>query len=188
MSKFNIGDKVVIIKNLSDSSLLKIGTIGTVINLDNKSRKYPILVKDEKGIEDVFNEEELELLSKVNLLQFKEVICTIKPNDVWQYNNLEIMLDRSDNFITIRDKNTNSNITIDKNTKFEKIKNKFLFEEAYIAFKAGKEIQSSIGTKYKIIDNKKCFWSTYSEGWENIFDGSLSFSIDEIDGYWFIND
>ena len=108
-------------------------------------------------------------------LTFREVIANIKDGEIWEDENFVISIEDDGNHeIKIRHKegfNDCSAIYFEPSDKFQLIRKKQSFAEAFKAYEEGKEIESCIsGERYKLDDIKLLVYA------------------EEIKGEWYIND
>lgn len=119
---------------------------------------------------------------------FREVVATIRNGERWRSNDIEIFKYKNDISIRWFEDGKCGDILIFENELFELKRQNYTFQEAYMSLKEGKEIENYKGTRFKIVDNKYCFWSDFYGSWEDVLDEALAFSIEEIDNPWYINE
>lgn len=167
MAKFKVGDKVRVVRNNGDDfDGIKIGDTGEVVEICKE--KYPIYLKINNHYEYGFKEEELELfegVKEVKELTFKEVIANIKEGEVWENEIAPI------SFIRLRADGVldfNENEGINLNCTYKLKRKEFTFEEAFKAYKEGRNPESAINGQ--------------------ILDSHSRIDMKIIEGKWYIND
>lgn len=188
--KFNVGDKVKIVK--MDNNIIEnvnIGDVGIITKILDKNFDYPIRIKM-NNIEGclVFKEEELELFREEDRAEktFKEVIADIKEGEVWESKFKTI--NRTHSAILISEKNNKetSLFGFDDNIKYTLKRKQYTFQEAFKAYEEGKEIES-IEFRYKKENGIDGFFNRGEGNWINCNLG-LDIEVNEIRNKWYINE
>lgn len=122
---------------------------------------------------------------------FREVIADIKEGEVWESHCKKIIGFKDGDF-EIRDNAGHKfgNAVLIRNANKYRLKRKeYTFEEAYKKAKEGAEIQSlASNIKYKKYDeNTMMFKDKDMDDFAGISNDNAIFSVDEIQGKWFIN-
>ena len=117
--------------------------------------------------------------------------CNVKPDEIWESENFIISKD-VDGDLKIEHKAGLSNcvgIFINPNDVFKLKRKEYTFEEAFNSKGIAKEIESLVsGIKYKKQDeNTMMFKDRDMDDFAGISNDNAIFSIDEIQGKWFIN-
>lgn len=183
MSKFKVGDKVVIADGEKWTS----------------GEKYKFITKINFWREEYWlsnsigwwDEKELKLyegVKEMKELTFKEVIANIKEGEVWESEEKIIQKISCAIVIGLKDKeNIGSEMGFLDNVKYKLQRKEYTFEEAFKAYEEGKEIESKEFKYKKIngIDGFKLIREKY--GWNECEDG-FEIHLDEIRDKWYIND
>ncbi|MGG7058738.1 hypothetical protein ACQPUZ_10610 [Clostridium tertium] len=191
MSKFKVGDKVRVRKDLM------IGKIYGGWGFTEKMEKYKneiftikAVYKCENELKEIghcWTDEMLEEVKEDKMEKtFREVIADIKEGEVWKALSLEIEKDSIG--ITIR--GIKGNTTIGDNFTFNLKRKEYTFEEAFKAYEEGKEIESILtGDKFKKKkrSDESDFDSYWDEGLE-VWWKNEEFSLEIIRNKWYIND
>lgn len=96
MNKFKVGDKVEVIKLIEDSAIVKVGDVGTVVEIGKDGSEYPIRLKINKQTDYGFTEEELELVTNDDFkLEVRDNTYPIgiTPKDIWLKKRKQEILD-----------------------------------------------------------------------------------------------
>lgn len=154
---------------------------GLLCNLGNENKRVEIANKYlfENGIE-------VEEDNKMQEKTFREVIADIKEGEIWDSGYKEIRLYNGE--IMIVSKDSSFSMVFYDSTKYKLKRQLYSFEEAFKAFKEGKEIES-IESNYKYSLEKDGF--LYKPALQHsIIHCSIEdriFSLDEILNKWYIN-
>lgn len=117
---------------------------------------------------------------------FREVIADIKEGEVWERLGIKIIKDSDSIQMLGFDHNT---IFMDSSKIFNLQRKEYTFEEAYKSTKEGLEIESLVsGIKYKKYDeDTMMFKDRDMDDFSGIDNDGALFSVDEINGKWYIN-
>ena len=117
---------------------------------------------------------------------FREVIADIKEGEVWEHLGIKIIKD-SDSIQMLGF--GNNTIFMDSSRIFNLQRKEYTFEEAYKKAKEGVEIESlESSIKYKKYDeNTFMFKDKDMDDFSGIDNDGALFSVDEINGKWYIN-
>lgn len=120
---------------------------------------------------------------------FREVIADIKEGEVWECRSkyIQRFADGIQIYHKEKGKSTPS-MLMRNNDKFKLQRKEYTFEEAFKAYEEGKEIESCIKNfKIKKLNNKPHYIYKHMSEWDYINNDDACFSIDEIQGKWYIN-
>lgn len=136
-------------------------------------------------VEECLKEKELREKNKTEKT-FREVIADIKEGEVWECLGIKITKDSDSIQMLGFGKNT---IFMDSSRIFNLQRKEYTFEEAYKKAKEGAEIQSlASNIKYKKYDeNTMMFKDKDMDDFAGISNDNAIFSVDEIQGKWYIN-
>lgn len=125
---------------------------------------------------------------------FREVIADIKDGEIWESRILKIFIEYGCvkihfNDENIRIKDDDIGIRINEKDKFKLQRKEYTFEEAFNSKEIAKEIESLVsGIKYKKYnENTMMFKDKDMDDFAGISNDNAIFSIDEINGKWYIN-
>ena len=191
--KFKVGDKVRVREDLVIGSCY--GKERFVDGMKEYKGQIFTIKKIYGGFyifeKNLFNwtDEMLEKVKKEKETQektFREVITDIKEGEVWECLGIKITKDSDSIQMLGFDKNT---IFMDSSRIFNLQRKEYTFEEAYKKAKEGAEIQSlASNIKYKKYDeNTMMFKDKDMDDFAGISNDNAIFSVDEIQGKWFIN-
>lgn len=180
MSKFKVGDKVVIADGEKWTS----------------GEKYKFITKINFWREEYWlsnsigwwDEKELKLyegVKEMKELTFREVIADIKEGEVWDNGYFKIELKGGSYCIGRTQDQVSKNIigfVIYPHVKFKLQRKEYTFQEAFKAYEEGKEIESCY-TATKFCENEYLENNVYSD-WKL----GVRFKVDEIKGKWYINE
>lgn len=121
---------------------------------------------------------------------YKEVIKDIKPGEVWVGTHYKMYINKDNGALIIKriDDTIIDGYAVALKGLFKLQQKEYSLMEALDALEQGKEIQSTVGGKYKYkkINDKYAYYSCSSEKW--FTDVETTMSMEEIIGKWHIND
>ena len=150
-------------------------------------------------VEECLKEKELREKNKTEKT-FREVIADIKEDEVWESSQNCFQLKEircvegrvkfklEGVFVEKTDNSNNVNTGEGLSQTFKLQRKQYSFEEAFKAYEEGKEIESCIKNfKIKKLNNKPHYIYKHMSEWDYINNDDACFSIDEIQGKWYIN-
>lgn len=182
MSRFKIGDKVVP-KNGTPWLNSKYKTVNKVININEK--RFYLLENSEcpwpQQYLSAYKEAEEIAMKKT----FREVIEIIKEGEEWESENKLIKKTINSILIEQKDNRQSSVYSFADSTLYALKRKKYSFKDVINAFENGEEIESVVSSiKYKLINDEcYCLSPLTGEDW----DKNLCFTMDEVQGKWYIN-
>lgn len=195
--KFKVGDKVRVREDLVIGNCY--GKERFVDGMKEYKGQIFTIKKNYGGVyifeKNLFNwtDEMLEKVKKKKETQektFREVIADIKEGEIWESRSKYIR--RFTDAIQIYHKEngrSTPSMLMCNDDKFKLQRKEYTFEEAYKKAKEGAEIQSlASNIKYKKYDeNTMMFKDKDMDDFAGISNDNAIFSVDEIQGKWFIN-
>lgn len=162
-----------------------------------------IQIYNDLGDKQTFYIGNFEVIKEENKMQektFREVIADIKEGEVWesaqncfQLKEIRCVEGRvkfklEGVFVEKTDNSNNVNTGEGLSQTFKLQRKQYSFEEAFKAYEEGKEIESCIKNfKIKKLNNKPHYIYKHMSEWDYINNNDACFSIDEIQGKWYIN-
>lgn len=164
-------------------------TVGRIYDVKEIKENYYV-IKDDKGITNLFWHGDFEIVKENEMEKtFREVIADIKEGEVWECRSkyIQRFADGIQIYHKEKGKSTPS-MLMRNNDKFKLQRKEYTFEEAFKAYEEGKEIESCIKNfKIKKLNNKPHYIYKHMSEWDYINNDDACFSIDEIQGKWYIN-
>lgn len=164
-------------------------TVGRIYDVKEIKENYYV-IKDDKGITNLFWHGDFEIVKENEMEKtFREVIADIKEGEVWECRSkyIQRFADGIQIYHKEKGKSTPS-MLMRNNDKFKLQRKQYSFEEAFKAYEEGKEIESCIKNfKIKKLNNKPHYIYKHMSEWDYINNDDACFSIDEIQGKWYIN-
>lgn len=193
--KFKVGDKVRVREDLEINKMYgNYGFIKEMAHLKGEITTIKEVLKRGYRIEEycyTWTDEMLEEVKKeAQQKTFREVIADIKEGEIWESRSkyIQRFADGIQIYHKEKGKSTPS-MLMSNNDKFKLQRKEYTFEEAYKKAKEGAEIQSlASNIKYKKYDeNTMMFKDKDMDDFAGISNDNAIFSVDEIQGKWFIN-
>lgn len=193
--KFKVGDKVRVREDLERGFLYgEWGCNAKMISFKGKELTVEKVYDEFYEVKEndwFWSNEMLEEVKKeAQQKTFREVIADIKEGEIWESRSkyIQRFADGIQIYHKEKGKSTPS-MLMSNNDKFKLQRKEYTFEEAYKKAKEGAEIQSlASNIKYKKYDeNTMMFKDKDMDDFAGISNDNAIFSVDEIQGKWFIN-